>query len=189
VEGPWALPEGWRWERLGQIVPLTYGKALKASERDGTGSVPVYGSSGPVGLHTEALCTEPALIVGRKGAAGCVHFCDGPSYAIDTAYFAPSSKLRVDIRLANHLLNHLQLSSLDQSTAVPSLSRDTYNDVVAPVPPKELQGPLAAKIDSLFAEVAAGEEALGLAGLGHWQPGRTLRQSILAAAFRGELAA
>lgn len=185
VEGPWALPDGWRWERLGQIVPLTYGKALKASERDSTGSVPVYGSSGPVGLHAEALCTEPALIVGRKGAAGCVHFCDGPTYVIDTAYFAPASKLSMDIRLANHLLNHLQLSALDQSTAVPSLSRDTYNDVIAPLPPQALQGSLAAKIDALFAEVAAGEEALAAvkSSLGQW------RQALLKAAVTGELTA
>lgn len=53
--------------RLGDLLPLKYGKSLPAAVRDSTGSVPVYGSSGVVGNHSAALTSGPAIIVGRKG--------------------------------------------------------------------------------------------------------------------------
>jgi type I restriction enzyme S subunit len=184
VDGPWALPDGWRWERLGNVLPLSYGRALKATERLG-GDVPVYGSAGITGFHNEALCEEPALIVGRKGSAGAVYHSACPFYAIDTAYFCARSSAKIDLRLAFHLLTFLNLRKLDQSTAVPSLSRDPYNELIVPVPPDAMQPILGARIDELFAEVDDGEAALARArdDLATW------RKALLKAAVTGELTA
>jgi type I restriction enzyme S subunit len=184
VDGPWALPDGWRWERLGNVLPLSYGKALKATERLG-GDIPVYGSAGVTGFHNEALCGEPALIVGRKGSAGAVYHSASPLYAIDTAYFCARSSAKIDLRLAFHLLTFLNLRKLDQSTAVPSLSRDPYNELIVPVPPDAMQPMLSARIDELFAEVDDGEAALARArnDLATW------RKALLKAAVTGELTA
>jgi len=44
------IPKGWEVTRLGEILELNYGKALKKEDRRG-GDVPVYGSSGVVGYH------------------------------------------------------------------------------------------------------------------------------------------
>lgn len=184
VEGPWALPEGWRWERLGSILPLAYGRALKANDRAG-GDVPVYGSSGISGFHDQALCSEPALIVGRKGSAGAVYHAQGPSFAIDTAYFCSSTTSKIDLRLGFHLLSFLNLRKLDQSTAVPSLSRDRYDQQVVPVPPQDRQSGIAARIDELFAEIDDGEEAL----VGARDDLATWRKTLLKAAVTGELTA
>ena len=184
VDGPWALPDGWRWERLGNILPLSYGKALKATERLG-GDVPVYGSAGVTGFHNEALCEEPALIVGRKGSAGTVYHSACPFYAIDTTYYCARSSAEIDLRLAFHLLTFLNLRKLDQSTAVPSLSRDPYNELIVPVPPDAMQPILSARIDELFAEVDDGEAVLARArdDLATW------RKALLKAAVTGELTA
>jgi len=164
---------------------MSYGAALKASLRTKGGQVPVYGSAGITGYHDVALTDESSLVVGRKGSAGAVYHAQGPSFAIDTAYYCTATAAAVDLRFGYHLLTFLNLRSLDQSTAVPSLSRDSYNSVVAPVPPVETQHRIVARIDELFTELDDGEAALARAqdDLGIW------RKALLKAAVTGELTA
>lgn len=184
TEGPGELPEGWRWRRLSDAMPLEYGKALSAKERDAKGGVPVFGSSGQVGRHSEALTTGPTVVVGRKGSAGSVYYSTSPCWPIDTAFFvAPADD--VDLRYGYRLLQHLRLDQLDQSTAIPSLSRDTYSDIVGPFPAREVQRQIAARIDQIFDEIDEGKAALADAHTAT----ETYRQALLKAAVTGELTA
>ena len=48
------VPEGWEVKPIGEVATLNYGKALKEENRL-EGATPVYGSSGVVGSHSEAL--------------------------------------------------------------------------------------------------------------------------------------
>jgi type I restriction enzyme, S subunit len=184
VEGLWDLPEDWRWERIGDCLPLEYGKALSAKNRSDVGNHPVYGSSGQVGTHDATLTEGPTIVVGRKGSAGAVHFSPVGCWPIDTAYFV-RPRAGMDLRYAYHLLTHLRLGKLDQSTAIPSLSRDNYSELVVPVPHEDLQPRIAACIDALFAEIDEGEAALADARAGV----ETYRKALLKAAVTGELTA
>ena len=69
------IPEGWEVKRLGEILALNYGKALRQDERRG-GNVPVYGSSGVVGYHDQPLVEGPGIVVGRKGNVGSIFWSD-----------------------------------------------------------------------------------------------------------------
>ena len=60
---------------LGEVLDLSYGKALRAGDRRG-GPVAVYGSGGQVGWHDEVLVTGPGIVVGRKGNVGSVYWSD-----------------------------------------------------------------------------------------------------------------
>ena len=73
------LPVDWSIKKLSDILSLQYGKALKNEDR-AEGSVPVYGSSGVVGFHNEALVERPGIIVGRKGNVGAIHWSDVAFY-------------------------------------------------------------------------------------------------------------
>jgi type I restriction enzyme S subunit len=176
------LPEGWARAKLGEILPLEYGKALPERLRDATGRVAVYGSSGRVGSHTAPMVAGPTLIVGRKGSAGAVFYCSEDCWPIDTVYFAKPTSV-VNLRYGFYFLKWKALGTLDQSTAIPSLSRDSYSDVVIPVAPLPEQRRIVARIDELFAEIADGEAALTRArqGLDTW------RRALLKAAVTGEL--
>ena len=185
IVGQGQLPKDWRWKRLGDVFPLSYGKSLPLRDRAASGSVPVYGSSGRVGLHSTALISGPAVLVGRKGAAGSVHFSAGPCWPIDTAYFVESGSGGLDLRYGYHLLQHIRLGTLDQSTAIPSLSRDTYADQIVPVAPDDIQLRVASRIDELFAEIDGGEQALAAAR----KSIETYSQSLLKSAVTGELTA
>lgn len=181
-DGPWELPEGWAWARAGDVLPLEYGKGLPARRRDNSGAVPVYGSAGVVGTHSNALVDEPCLIIARKGSVGAVFEETRPSWPIDTVYFARESPA-LDRRYAYWFIEFSRLDRLDQSTAVPSLSRDKYNEVSIPIPPIAEQRRIAARIDELFTEIADGEAALShaRADLDTW------RRALLKATVTGEL--
>lgn len=84
------VPRGWRVQRLGDVLELNYGKALKAEDRNG-GTIPVYASSGVVGWHDKSLANGPGVIVGRKGNVGSVFWSDLNFFVIDTAYFVASA--------------------------------------------------------------------------------------------------
>lgn len=177
-------PPGWRVRSLREAIPLACGKPLAARDRQESGNAVVYGSSGPTGSHDEALLAGPAVIVGRKGSAGSVHYAHGACWPIDTAYFAvPASD--VDLRFAYFLLRWFRLDRLDQSTAIPSLSRDTYYGLEAAFPPIETQRRIVARIDELFSELDDGEEELARARADL----ATYRKALLKAAVTGELTA
>lgn len=176
-------PVGWESTTLGKILPLSYGKALSDRDR-GAGDVPVYGSNGVTGLHSSALVTGPSLLVGRKGAAGAVHYSDAPCWPIDTVYYSTGSN-GVDLRLYALLLESLRLGSLDRSTAVPSLSRDDYSKVAAPLIPSAEQRRLRSKLDQLFSDLDAGVATLQRAKTNL----KRYRASVLKAAVEGRLTA
>ncbi len=138
--------------RLGALLPLKYGKSLPAAARDSTGSVPVYGSSGVVGNHSATLTSGPAIIVGRKGNVGAVHYSAVPCWPIDTAYFA-EAPIGHDPRYYRYLLSSLGLAQLDKSTAIPGLSRDDYNAVEVTIHPPEQQAEVVAEIEKQFSRL------------------------------------
>lgn len=82
----YGVPEGWEFKPIGEVITLNYGKALKEENRI-EGPTPVYGSSGVVGSHSEALVPGPGIVVGRKGNVGSVFWSDTPFWPIDTVYF------------------------------------------------------------------------------------------------------
>lgn len=111
------IPDGWERKKIGEASPFKYGKALKKEHRS-PGSYPVYGSSGIVGTHNEALVTGPAIIVGRKGNAGSVYWCASDCYPIDTVYYIDARYCTVYLYYA---LLYTQFISTD--AAVPGLNR------------------------------------------------------------------
>ena len=111
------VPEGWERKQLGDMIELKYGKALKESDRI-EGLFPVYGSSGIVGTHNEALVKGPTIIVGRKGNVGSVYWSEKDCYPIDTVYFIESGLCSFFLF---HNLQHQNFMSSD--AAVPGLNR------------------------------------------------------------------
>ncbi|MEQ1883713.1 MAG: restriction endonuclease subunit S [Bryobacteraceae bacterium] len=125
------LPNDWEVKKLGGILTLLYGKALRDEDRV-PGGVPVYGSSGVVGMHNEALVAEPGLIVGRKGNVGSVYWSDTGFFPIDTVYFVQS-------KLPNEYVYFLlrSMNFINNDSAVPGLNRgQAYSNqlLLPPVP-------------------------------------------------------
>ncbi|MCP5556425.1 MAG: restriction endonuclease subunit S [Verrucomicrobiaceae bacterium] len=126
------IPQGWEVKKLGDILELNYGKALKKDDRR-EGEFPVFGSSGQVGTHDTSLVKGPGIIVGRKGNVGSVFWCDEDFYVIDTAYFVSSA---LPLRFLFYVLPTLNFINSD--AAVPGLSRNQAYTLEVAVPPADL---------------------------------------------------
>lgn len=122
------LPEGWEMKTLGDVLTLNYGKALKADSRI-DGKYNVYGSSGVVGSHNEAIVKGPGIILGRKGNVGSVFWSATDFYPIDTVYFISS---KIGLRFLYFSL--LKQNFINSDAAVPGLNRNAAyrNEILLP---------------------------------------------------------
>ncbi len=127
------FPEGWKVKRLGDVLELRYGKALKKADRR-PGEVPVYGSSGVIGEHDEALVGGPGVVVGRKGNVGSIFWSPADFFPIDTVFFVTSAVLPLRFLYFDLSVKRF----LDSDAAVPGLSRKQALSVETVVPPVDL---------------------------------------------------
>ncbi len=141
-------------KRLGDVVELAYGKALKKDDRR-NGSFPVYGSSGVVGYHDEYLVQGQGVIVGRKGNVGSVFWSQKSFYPIDTVFFV---KTNVSLYYAYYNLKEQNFVNTD--AAVPGLSRNQAylnkfllpsNDILHPF--EEFIFPIFTQIEKLQSQI------------------------------------
>lgn len=153
-----AEPEGWKHITLGEIISLEYGKALPEGLRL-DGSVPVYGSNGPVGFHAESLVAERGIVIGRKGTAGSVHVTNGPFWPIDTTYFV-RPRLEVDFDWLAATLRFADLGSLNESTGVPGLNRENAYRKPTLLPPFDEQRCIAEVLRSMDEAVVRCEKSV-----------------------------
>lgn len=138
----------WVPKKLGDIIILHYGKALRTQERV-LGNIPVYSSAGITGYHNKALIEDQGIIVGRKGSVGTIYKSTNPFYCIDTAYYITPNSSGCNFEYLYYLLKTIGLHELNEDSAVPGLNRQTaYNqDVLIPSPLE--QKAIAAVLSSL----------------------------------------
>lgn len=125
------IPEGWELKKLGEVVELIYGKALKAEQRLG-GLVAVYGSSGVVGYHNEYLAKAPGVIVGRKGNVGSVFWSEDDFFPIDTVFY-----VQTKVCLPYVYYNLKNQNFINNDAAVPGLNRNQAYSLLFILPSQE----------------------------------------------------
>ena len=138
------VPKGWVTNRLENILELTYGKALKKTERT-NGDYPVYGSGGVDGAHNEYLVKGPGIIVGRKGTVGSLHWENKDFYPIDTVFFV-RPKEYFSLVYCYQLLKTLRLENMNTDAAVPGLNRNNAYRLEGVTPPQ----PIIAKFTNII---------------------------------------
>lgn len=204
VEGPWDLPDGWRWERLGDLGEWSSGgtPSAKVAAYYG-GNIPwlnsgelndgIVRSAGKsitqAGYDNSAVKLLPVdtLLVAMYGAtigkAAITEFECTTNQAI--AACRPHAEYNVRFLLHYVISQRDLLRKLGQGGAQPNISQALLKDYLCPVPPRPVQDIVVARIDALFAEIEAGEAALADARSGV----ETYRKSLLKAAVTGELTA
>jgi len=143
------VPEGWESRTLGTHAGLHYGKGLRKDDRV-EGPFPVYGSSGIVGTHDEALVKGPVIIVGRKGTVGSVIWSQGDCWPIDTVYFIPPEKSTL------YLYHNLQYQNfISTDVAVPGLNRSYAHSLPVLVPPPTLESEFESFAGDAYGQINA----------------------------------
>ena len=176
------IPASWAVTKLGDILPLKYGKGLVEKNRVQTGYFPVFGSAGILGYHNQPLIQGPALIVGRKGTVGAVYFSPGGCWPIDTTYFVEATT-NTNLPFFGYLLRTMELAAMDRSTAIPGLSRSDYDKIEVLLPPLAEQHRIVAEIEKQFTRLDASVAALKRVQANL----KRYRASVLKAACEGKL--
>jgi len=154
TEGPYKLPEGWRWVRLGEVFRLKNGKFIRAGELKSEGKVPVYGSNGLLGFTTIPLLMEGrTIVIGRVGACGAVNVVDAPCWISDNAMFVAEWFIECDIEYIALALRNTDFSSFVRKGAQPSISQEVVYNAPIPLPPLEEQRRIVARIEELMGRV------------------------------------
>jgi type I restriction enzyme S subunit len=130
--------EGWQVKKLGQLCDLMYGKSRKEAGDNIDGKYPVYGSSGIIGYADKYLHEGPSIIIGRKGTIDNPLYVEKPFWPVDTIYYATNFR-DVDPKWLYYRVETIAFKSYNEASGVPSLNRNTLNDIKVDVPPLETQ--------------------------------------------------
>lgn len=116
---------------LRRLSRFAYGEALATDVRV-DGHVPVMSSGGVTGTHDRANTQSPAIVIGRKGSHGSVHWSDERAFVIDTAYYVDRTHTAQDLRWLYYVLTSANLARLSQDVGVPGLSRERAYEAEMP---------------------------------------------------------
>ncbi len=142
------MPSEWQDLSLGEFVRLQRGHDLTANEQR-PGNVPVMGSAGPNGTHSEALAKGPGVVIGRSGSSiGRVHYSELDFWPHNTCLYV-TDFLGNHPRFAYYLLKTLDLAGYNSGSAQPSLNRNYIYGLRLQVPPPAEQAQIVAVLQTL----------------------------------------
>lgn len=146
------LPKYWKHGKLSDLIKLTYGKALKSTDRE-IGEFPVMGSNGVVDFHKEYLVEGPGIVIGRKGSAGEVNWIDDNFFPIDTTFYIETIKESQKLYFYYFLVSGLRLDKMSSDSAVPGLNRNHAHDLKIIIPKEGLINNFNDNVQPLFEEM------------------------------------
>ena len=123
---------------LCELVTIKYGKnQKKVLSADGT--IPIYGTGGLMGYATEALYTQPSVLIGRKGTIGKVKYVDHPFWTVDTLFYTVVNSDIVIPKYLYYVMSQIDLNTYNEGTTIPSLRTETLNRLEFDIPSIEEQ--------------------------------------------------
>ena len=141
----------WEKRKLGELVKVCSGCDYKHLSK---GSIPVYGTGGYMTSVNKALSYEQdAVGIGRKGTIDKPYLLKAPFWTVDTLFFA-IPEASVDINFILGVFLKVDWKQRDESTGVPSLSKQTINSVDVFVPGYAEQVKIGEKLSELDTLIA-----------------------------------
>mgnify|MGYP003298883820 CR=1 FL=1 len=123
---------------LAELATIKYGKNQKKVLSE-NGTIPIYGTGGLMGYATEALYSEPSVLIGRKGTIGKVKYVNHPFWTVDTLFY---TIVNTDVVLPKYLyyvMSLIDLNNYNEGTTIPSLRTETLNRLEFDIPSLEEQ--------------------------------------------------
>ena len=125
------LASSWEQRKFSEIVDVCSGRDYKHLNE---GPIPVYGTGGYMTSVCEALShNRDAVGIGRKGTIDKPYLLKAPFWTVDTLFYAiPKPDINLEFALCSFL--NVDWKSKDESTGLPSLSKEAINETVLRVP-------------------------------------------------------
>ena len=147
-----ALPIGWEFVRLANIIKISSGDGLTSDQMDKSGNIPVYGGNGVTGYHSISNVIKRTLVIGRVGYyCGSIHITPESAWVTDNAFITKFSQENISMSFLYWLLRITNLKENESATAQPVISGRKVYPIVVALPPFEEQHRIVAKVDELMA--------------------------------------
>ncbi len=207
TEGPYKLPEGWRWVRLGEVFELQQGASMSPKRRVGRNPSPFLRTKnvlwGTVDLSSvdemdfrdeevEKLRLQPGdLLVCEGGDVGRTALWEGQlplALYQNHIHRLRAKDTSVEPRFIMYWMQaayqvFLAYQGAESRTAIPNLSGRRLKQFLAPLPPLSEQRCIVAHLEAVQERL----RTLKAAQAETDEKLKQLEQSILDKAFRGEL--
>ena len=123
--------DAWEQRKLSDLVDVCSGRDYKHLSE---GTIPVYGTGGYMLSVSEALSYDrDAIGIGRKGTIDKPYVLKAPFWTVDTLFYAvPKHPECLDF--IHDIFQIIDWKKKDESTGVPSLSKEAINDTDVMVP-------------------------------------------------------
>ena len=178
------LPKGWVRASLGTLTDARYGEGFAMKDLTESG-FPVFGANGQVGFFSRYTHEESEVLVTCRGATcGTVNISLPNSFVTSNSFIVvPRNRDVLEKSFLRYWLEAADTKSFITGTAQPQITLANFNPYEVPVPPLNEQRRIVAKLEALQARSRRARAALDAV------PPllEKLRQTILAAAFRGDL--
>lgn len=131
----------WQEVQFPNFILLQRGKDLtKTNFKDG--KVPVAGSNGIIGYHNVAFVKAPGITVGRSGTCGKPYFFDKDFWAHNTALYVKDFNGNNEV-FTYFFLKYLDVGRFKTGVSVPTLDRNSLNNLIVNIPPLPEQRKIA----------------------------------------------
>lgn len=197
VDGPWELPTGWRWERLGALADFVNGAAFKPSDWHDEG-VPIIriqnltnpnrapNRTGRV-LADKYRVSEGDILVSWSATLDVFTWRGEEAWLNQHIFKVCNIREGIEKRYLLHLLKAeveaLRNSEHLHGSTMLHINRGPFLAHPVPVPEPDTQRRIVARVDELFSEIDDGERALAAVSDGM----ATYNRSLLKAAVTGQL--
>lgn len=145
------LTNGIDTEPLNKIINLQNGKGLPKSKMQ-KGDCTVYGGNGITGTHSNFICEQRTIAIGRVGAyCGAVHLTKEKSWITDNSMFIKSFEDGVDLDYLFFALRNLNLNQHASQSSHPNIKQPTVLSKKIPLPKDiEVQKLIAKELNIMY---------------------------------------
>ncbi|NQI72634.1 restriction endonuclease subunit S [Streptococcus suis] len=149
--------DAWELRKLGEVVEVCSGRDYKHL---GVGSIPVYGTGGYMLSVSEALSkNNDAIGIGRKGTIDSPYILRAPFWTVDTLFYCiPNDGFTLEF--AYSIFQNINWKSMDESTGVPSLSKNGINNVKVLTPKIKEQSAIGTFFSTLDRQITLHQRKL-----------------------------
>ena len=123
--------QGRKTVRFDEVLTLQRGHDLPEKERMSEGTIPIYGSNGFVGYHTESKAKN-GIVTGRSGTIGKVYCIKGDYWPLNTSLYSIDTHGN-NLTYLKYMVEAFDVSRFSNGTGVPTLNRNDIHKEMIPL--------------------------------------------------------
>lgn len=123
--------QGRKTVRFDDVLTLQRGHDLPEKERMSEGTIPIYGSNGFVGYHTESKAKN-GIVTGRSGTIGKVYCIKGDYWPLNTSLYSIDTHGN-NLTYLKYMVEAFDVSRFSNGTGVPTLNRNDIHKEMIPL--------------------------------------------------------